>query len=50
MASAGKGNLGSNSGERAWETATISKEGNRHANNLILTGGVVTMNNDTEDF
>jgi len=33
------GELGFDSGEGALETATTSKEGSRHANYPILTGG-----------
>ena len=35
----GDGELGFDSGEGAWETATTSKEGSRRANYPILTQG-----------
>ena len=37
MAMTGNGELGFDSGEGAWETATTSKEGSRRANYPILT-------------
>ena len=39
MAMTGDGELGFDSGEGAWETATTSKEGSRRANYTILTQG-----------
>ena len=39
MAITGDGELGFDSGEGAWETATTSKEGSRRANYPILTQG-----------
>ena len=39
MALTGNGELGFDSGEGAWETATTSKEGSRRANYPILTQG-----------
>ena len=39
MAITGNGELGFDSGEGAWETATISKEGSRRVNYPILTKG-----------
>ena len=39
MAFTGNGELGFDSGEGAWETATTSKEGSRRANYPILTRG-----------
>ena len=39
MAITGNGELGFDSGEGAWETATISKEGSRRVNYPILTQG-----------
>ena len=39
MAVTGNGELGFDSGEGAWETATTSKEGSRRANYPILTQG-----------
>ena len=39
MAVTGNGELGFDSGEGAWETATISKEGSRRVNYPILTQG-----------
>ncbi|KAK8535793.1 hypothetical protein V6N13_031917 [Hibiscus sabdariffa] len=40
MVVTGDGELGFDSGEGAWETATTSKEGSRRANYPILTRGV----------
>ena len=37
MSIMGNGELGSDSGEGAWETATTSKEGSRRVNYPILT-------------
>ena len=39
VAMTGNGELGFDSGEGAWETATTSKEGSRRANYPILTQG-----------
>ena len=39
MAITGNGELGFDSGEGAWETATISKEGSRRVNYPILIQG-----------
>ena len=39
MAFTGNGELGFDSGEGAWETATTSKEGSRRVNYPILTQG-----------
>ena len=39
MAVTGNGELGFDSGEGAWETATTSKEGSRRVNYPILTQG-----------
>ena len=39
MAITGNGELGFDSGEGAWETATTSKEGSRRVNYPILTQG-----------
>jgi len=39
MVATGNGELGFDSGEGAWETATTSKEGSRRANYPILTQG-----------
>ena len=39
MALTGNGELGFDSGEGAWETATTSKEGSRRVNYPILTQG-----------
>ena len=39
MAVTGDGELGFDSGEGAWETATTSKEGSRRVNYPILTQG-----------
>ena len=39
MALTGDGELGFDSGEGAWETATTSKEGSRRVNYPILTQG-----------
>jgi hypothetical protein len=39
VALTGNGELGFDSGEGAWETATTSKEGSRRANYPILTQG-----------
>ena len=39
MVVTGNGELGFDSGEGAWETATTSKEGSRRANYPILTQG-----------
>ena len=38
MAVTGNGELGFDSGEGAWETATTSKEGSRHANYPLAEG------------
>ena len=46
MALTGNGELGFDSGEGAWETATTSKEGSRRANYPIPTREVVTRNNN----
>lgn len=48
MVITGDGELGFDSGEGAWETATTSKEGSRRENYPIATSAeVVTINNNT---
>lgn len=47
MVITGNGESGFDTGEGAWEIATTSKEGSRHANYPIPEREVVTKNNNT---